>query len=132
MYSVVENVLKNGGYNLNDIIRKIDVLWVKGSLTDDERNSLLSLARGGAKIENTVDVFHKLEELDKRMLAVENVCRDIENTTPQDYPEYQDGKWYYNGDKCSFEGENYTCIAPNRVVCVWSPSAYPQYWEKVE
>ena len=41
MYSVVENVLKNGGYNLNDIIRKIDVLWVKGSLTDEERSGLL-------------------------------------------------------------------------------------------
>ena len=129
MYSIIENVLKNGGYNLNDIIRKIDTLWVKGNLTDDEKESLLTLARGGAKTENSLDVLAKLDELEKRVRALETTP---ETETPEEYPAYQDGKWYYNGDKCSFDGANYTCIAPDGVVCVWSPSAYPTYWEKIE
>ena len=131
MYSVVENVLKQGGYNLNDIIRKIDSLWVKGSLTDEEKESLITLARNGAKPENSLDILSKLDELEKRVRALETDTNKPEDNT-ETYPEYQDGKWYYNGDKCSFEGANYVCIAPEGVVCVWSPSAYPTYWEKVE
>ena len=129
MYSVVENVLKQGGYNLNEIIRKIDSLWVKGSLTDTEKDSLIAMARNGARAENTVDVLAKLNDLENRVRLLENG-----NPLPEEgivgYPEYQDGKWYYSGDKVSFEGANYTCIAPESVACVWSPSAYPAYWEK--
>lgn len=128
MYSVVENVLKQGGYNLTDIIRKIDSLWLKGSLNDDEKDRLISIAQNGAKTENSLDVFAKLDELEKRIRALEGNA-DEETET---YPEYQDGKWYYSGDKCSFDGANYICIAPDGVVCVWSPSAYPTYWEKAK
>ena len=45
---------------------------------------------------------------------------------------YVVGKWYYNGDKCSFEGVNYVCIAPEGATCVWSPKDYPAYWEVAE
>ncbi len=128
MYSVVENVLKQGEYNLTDIIRKIDSLWLKGSLNDDEKDRLISIAQNGAKTENSLDVFAKLDELEKRIRALEGNA-DEETET---YPEYQDGKWYYSGDKCSFDGANYICIAPDGVVCVWSPSAYPTYWEKAK
>jgi hypothetical protein len=126
MYSLVENVIKNSNYNLTEIIRKIDVLWVDDQLTDEERNALLSLARGGAKTENTVDVIAKLNDLENRVRELENGG----SIPKEDIEEYQDGKWYYKGDKCSFEGANYICVAPDGVVCVWSPSAYPQYWEK--
>ena len=129
MYNIVENVLKQGGYNLNDIIRKIDSLWVQGTFTDDERESLLSLARGGAKKENSLDVLAKFDEFERRIRALENNTNVPEDT--EEYPEYQDGKWYYKNDKATFDGEKYICIAPDGVVCVWSPSAYPAYWEKV-
>lgn len=128
MYSVIENVLKQGEYDLNNIIRKIGILWAEDSLTDDEKISLLSLARSNAKPESTVDVVAKINDLENRLRLLENG-----NSAPkEDTEEYQDGKWYYNGDKVSFEGVNYTCIAPEGQVCVWSPSAYPTYWEKVE
>lgn len=131
MYSVIENVLKQGKYNLNDIIRKIDILWVKGSFTDEQRSNLLSLARGGAKTENDIDVMAKLNDLENRVRLLENGESTPEEDTAT-YPEYQEGKWYYNGDRCSFEGANYICIAPDGDVCVWSPSAYPTYWKKEE
>lgn len=127
MFNTVKNVLSQGGYNLTDILNKIEVLWVKGKLTDKEQEELVAIARGGAKTENSLDVLVKLDELEKRIRALEN------NTDKPDediYPEYQEGKWYYTGDKVSFEGENYICIAPEGTVCVWSPKDYPTYWEK--
>lgn len=127
MYSIVENVLKQGGYNLTDIIRKIEILWVKGSLTDDEKDRLFSIARNGAKAENSLDVLAKLDELEKRVRALED---NTDKPDAETYHEYEVGKWYYKGDKVSFEGENYVCIAPEGTVCVWSPKDYPAYWEK--
>lgn len=45
--------------------------------------------------------------------------------------EYVIGKWYYAGDRITYKGAVYQCIAPNGVVCVWSPDDYPAYWEAV-
>lgn len=36
---------------------------------------------------------------------------------------------YMTGDKVTFNGERYICLIDN---CVWSPTDYPQGWEKVE
>lgn len=131
MYNAIKNVLEQGDYNLKDMLDKIDLLWAKTKLTNEEYEELVTLARGGAQAEHGIDVFAKLEELDKRVAAIEK-GNGGKVTPDAEYPEYQDGKWYYKGDKCFFEGANYTCIAPDGTVCVWSPSAYPAYWEKVE
>ena len=45
---------------------------------------------------------------------------------------FTSGTWYYRGDRISFEEKVFTCIAPEGVVCVWSPQEYPQYWTKAE
>lgn len=42
---------------------------------------------------------------------------------------FEVGKWYYRGDRVSFNDNVYKCVAPSGVVCVWSPVDYPQYWE---
>ena len=123
MYKIVKNVINNGNYDLADIIHKIKTLWISKDLTDDEYNELIKRARASAKTENSIDILAKLEELDKRLSAIENVTVNTE-----EFPEYVVGKYYYNGDKCSFEGNSYTCIAPDGVVCVWSPIEYPSYW----
>lgn len=39
---------------------------------------------------------------------------------------------YYNGDKVTFKGKHYTCIAPVGTACVWDPDTYPAYWSKEE
>jgi hypothetical protein len=49
----------------------------------------------------------------------------------ESYDDYVPGKWYYGGDKASFNGKNYVCTAPEGTVCVWSPSEYPTYWREV-
>lgn len=127
MYAIVKNVLNNGGYDLTAILKKIDSLWLQGKLTDTEYEELNTIARGGAKTEYSIDVIAKLEEFDKRLSAIEN--GNVNTETTEEYPEFEVGKWYYNGDKVYFEGGNYVCIAPEGTVCVWSPKDYPNYWE---
>ena len=130
MYNAIKNVLTQGDYNLKNMLDKIDLLWVKNKLTNEEYEELVTSAREGAKAENSFDAFEKLAELDKRVSALEK-GNSGEDTPSVEYPEYEVGKWYYTGDKVSFEGTNYTCIAPDGVVCVWSPSEDPTYWEEV-
>ena len=130
MYNAIKNVLVQGDYNLKDMLDKIDLLWAKDKLTNEEYEELVTSAREGAKAENSFDAFEKLAELDKRVSALEK-GNSGEDAPTVEYHEYEVGKWYYTGDKVSFEGTNYTCIAPDGVVCVWTPSAYPTYWEEV-
>ena len=131
MYSIVKNVLNQGGYDLTAIIKKIDTLWLQGKLTDEQRDELTETARNTADVQYSVDVLAKLEELDKRLTVLEKSGGDTSGEDTAEYPEYVVGKWYYNGDKCSFKGVNYVCIAPEGATCVWSPKDYPAYWEEV-
>ena len=134
MYNVVKCVIDTKAYDLADIIKKIDTLWVQGAFTDEQKEELQTLARNGASAGNSVDVMQKLEEFDKRITALEKAFansepkEDEEETT---VPEYEAGKWYYAGDKVTFEGKVYECIAPEGVVCVWNPNDYPAYWKEV-
>lgn len=136
MYSVVKSVIESRNYELADMLTKIDTLWVQGSITEEQRLSLILEAQNNAKVENSIDILNKLYELDKRVTALEEKSTtdqptedDTENPT---YPPYEVGKWYYRGDIVSYEGQNYKCIAPEGAVCTWSPIEYPQYWELVE
>jgi len=138
MYNIIKNVIQSKGYELADMLRKIDTLWVKGSITEEEREELISFAQGNAQTGNSVDLIRKLEELDKRVSVVEkSLLQSGEEDTeepaePIIYPEFVQDKWYYRGNKVSFEGAVYECIAPENVVCVWSPSVYPTYWQRCD
>lgn len=138
MYKIVKNVIAKGTYDLRDILKKIDTVWVNGNLTEEQRAELISLAQGKAQTSNSVDILAKLEELDKRVKALEASAPTTEEEEPEDttetvtYPEYEAGKWYYKDNVVMFEGTAYICIAPENVVCVWSPSEYPTYWQVYE
>lgn len=127
MYDVIKDVINTKRYVLADMLHKIDTLWAQGDIDDDQRTELIALAQGNADMTQEVNVLARLEELEQRVRALETG-----STEPGEaYPDYVVGKWYYNGDKITFEGVKYKCIAPDGVVCVWSPKEYPVYWELV-
>lgn len=135
MYDVLKNVIHSKRYDLADILTKIDTLWVQGSITEEQRLSLISDAQNNAMVENSIDVLKSLYELNKRVGELEEHLEELKNGTdiPADeetttYPPYEVGKWYENGDIISFDGVNKKCIAPIGTVCVWSPTEYPAYW----
>ena len=134
MQKVIERVIESKNYELSDMLRKIDTLWVQGSIDDAVRKSLSDKARSNANTQNSMDILLKLEELDKRVKALEDAqtSNETEEKTEVTYPEYTVGKWYYKGDKVTFEGTVYECTAPEGAVCTWRPTEYPAYWEEVE
>ena len=132
MYNVVKSVIESKAYDLADIIRKIEYMWVKGKLTEKQKEDLQSMARISANAGNSVDMMQKLEEFDKRITALEKAFANSEPKEEETtVPGYEQGKWYYAGDKVTFDGKTYECIAPDGVVCVWNPNDYPVYWKEV-
>ena len=130
MKKLFENVIARGGYDLGVMLKKIDSYHVEGKLTDAEKDELYAQARAGADMQASVDMLAKLEELEKRVRALEEGGSSDSGGSGADEPEaYVPGKWYYAGDRVSFEGKRYVCSAPQGVVCVWSPGMFPAYWE---
>ena len=132
MQKIIEKVIESRNYELSDILKKIDTLWVQGSIDDAVRKSLSDKARSNANTQNSMDILSKLEELDKRVKALEAQAEtETEEPTETTYEEYVSSKWCYNGDIFAFKGKIYKCTAPEGVTCVWTPEEYPAYWEEV-
>ena len=129
MYDIIKSVIVSGVYELSDMLKKIDTVWLQGDISDEQRTELMEMARENANPMNSVDLAKKVEELDKRVKALEE--KKEPEPSEEEYPEYVVGKWYYNGDKISYKGKNYVCIAPEGVVCTWNPDEYPAYWEEI-
>lgn len=134
MKKIIENVINSKNYDLSDILKKIDTLWVQGSIDEEAKKHLAELARANANVQNSIDILAKLEELDKRVKALEDAQASTETEEPSEttYPEYTAGKWYYAGDKVTFDEKVHECTAPEGQVCTWSPAEYPSYWKEVE
>ena len=137
MYEVIKNVIRSGSFELTNILAKIDTLWVQGSITDEERLELIDLARGKADPANTFAPLQaQLDALAARVKALEDAAGSADPDAPaEEYPAYVQPTGahdaYHAGDKVTYNGKHYTCIAPEGVAVVWSPEVYPSYWEEV-
>lgn len=151
MYSILKQVIEERGYVLGEMLERINLFSARGKITVDEQEELIELARANARAEDEVDIYAKVVELEHLVKALqeevellkqagEEPVEPEEPTEPEEpeepeepvlYPEFVAGKWYYAGDVCSENGENFVCVAPDKQVCTWSPSQYPAYWEKV-
>ena len=127
MYEVIRAAIMAGDYKLEDMLNRIRTFAARGMISAEEMDELEELARMSANVRSETDVFEKLLELERRIRALEEASED----EPEEYPPYKPGVWYYKGDRVSENGVNYVCIAPDRVVCTWSPTEYPAYWQAV-
>ena len=159
MYEIVKNTILAKNYELSNMLKKIDTLWVQGDLTEEQRLELIDMARENALSKNSyasyqaqIDALVKmvselntpvstmLAELEKVKEAIEKMGGTVEPPEPEPEPdewlEYKDptGAYdaYHNGDKVTFEGKHYICIAPEGVAVVWSPTTYLDYWQLQE
>lgn len=113
-------------FDLTAMLACIDYHHIRGHLTDDEREELVALARSKANPYGGVDVMAKLRELDERITALEK--GETDSGTDETAAEYVPGKWYRAGDRVMYNGAVYECIAPEGMVCTWSPEEHPAYW----
>ena len=136
-------VIANRNYQLSDMLSKLSRLWIEDQITEADYDFLVEYARENANPDSEGDVLATIrvvqadvKELRDSIASLTDRVAVLEGgevePEPSEYPEYEVGRWYYNGDTVSFEGKNYKCIAPAGQVCVWSPKDYPTYWEEVK
>lgn len=142
MYSVIKDVLTKGDFELVDMLNKINKLWVENSLTEEERDELIDLARTNAipdnsYAENSVQIanlFEYYQQLDIRLTALENNSGTVEPEHEEEWPTYIQPTGAHNaynmGAKITFtDGKRYICQMDN---CVWDPLTYPAGWKLAE
>ena len=146
VYEDLRSQISSGDFKLQAMLDKLTRLYIDDMLTEEEYDNLMQFARDNANpdkdIEDNVDIIkqlmqhvtmseEKLKDLEARIAKLEDPEAEPEKPTVT-YEEYDPHKWYYKDMTCSFEGRNYICIAPEGVVCTWSPAGYPSYWKQVE
>lgn len=156
MYEIIKSVIEALRYDLNDMLKKIDTIWIQGDITDEQKTELVELARNKANPENSYAPLQKqVEELYKMlnelkatvetnsrgMAAIKEEVEKLSGSSivvpdpepAEEYPEFIQPAGahdaYNIGDKVTFEGDRYECLING---CVWSPVAYPQGWKKIQ
>lgn len=131
MYNILKNHIAHSKFDLPQVLERIKALYGRMEIDDAQRDELEALAREKASFAGSLNTPDKLLELENRIRALEAFHFGAEGEETEAQPEYQEGKWYYMGDKVAYKGAVYECIAPVGVVCVWNPEAYPAYWQLV-
>lgn len=137
MYEIIRNVIESGRYELTDMLKKIDTIWVQGDVTEDQKTELVSLAQGKANPENSYaplqkqieTAFKQIADLEQRVIALEGGEEE-----PEEYPAWVQPTGSHNayntGDKMTYtDGKKYICKVDN---CVWGPDVYPDGWSEAE
>ena len=137
MYEIIQAVISSGRYELVDILRKIDTIWVQGDLTDEQREALVEQARDNA--DPAASYAPPQEQIEQAFQAIQTlaarVARLEAGETPEPGPEPE--KWpawvqptgahdaYSAGDQVAYNGKHYVSNIDGNV---WSPDAYPAGW----
>ena len=131
MFKEVTAVIAAGGYDLADLLRRIDVLYAGGRLTDEEREALVGEARDKAEPDAQLpSLTERVGALELRVAALEQGT--YQPSEPEGDPEWPEwvrptskDEYYRKGDKVTFEGAHYVCNKNNVTA---SPAENPKSW----
>ena len=141
MYEQVKTVIKSGRYELKDMLRKIDVLWLQGDLTNAQKAELEDMARSAA------DMDKGYASLEERIAELEAWKKQIEENggevpTPGEEEDEEYPAWhkptgehdaYYTGARMTYtDGKKYECIAPEGYGVTYGPDVLPGMWKLME
>lgn len=136
MYTIIEAVINSKVYELNDILKKIDTIWLQGGITDEEKNSLIAKAQENADGEQSYLPLQ--EQINKLFTIIDSISERVavlegrEAAITEEYPEFAQpsGKHdaYNKGDKITYNGKKYECVKNN---VMWSPDVNPKCWKEV-
>lgn len=134
MYEIIKNVTESGRYELSDMLKKIDTIWIQGGLTDEQRAELMALAREHARPENSyAGIQEQIDTLRVEVSELRKLVTGGATGETEEYPLYRQPTGghdaYHVGDKATYNGVRYVCQMDG---CVWSPDVYPDAWELAE
>lgn len=137
MYEIIKNVINSKDYKLEEMLYKINKMYIESAITETEKAELDSLARQNANAENSyAPLQEQIDNIYKELELIKADIREIKGEEPEEpteeYPEYVQPTGthdaYNTGDKITYNGKKYVCKMDN---CVWSPDIYPVAWEEV-
>lgn len=158
MYEIFKSVILSKSYNLEEMIKKINIRWVEDVLTEEQREELITLAQTNADPENSNAPLQKqIEEISKKYLALEEtvatlsatvqkiketvesggtVVPDPEPPITEEYPAWEPYNGippvpYQVGSKVIHNGKKWESMVPNNV---WEPGAFgvdQNIWKEV-
>ena len=141
MYSTIKSVIDSGRYELNDMLKKIDTIWLQGGITDEQKDELVELARekadpaqSYAPLQEQIDqAFAQISALESRVSVLEAGETPEPAPEPEEWPQWVQPTGahdaYNTGDKVTYNGKHYQSTMDGNV---WSPDSYPLGWQLVE
>lgn len=137
VYGSFYELISSLQYDLQDVLRRIDVMYAAGRLTDDEREELYAYAREHAKSQydystEIESLWTAVRDIRDRLTALEGESSEEPEEPTDEWPEFKQPTGahdaYYTGDKITYNGKHYICKMDG---CVWTPDAYPAGWQEV-
>lgn len=81
MYDVIKNVIESGRYELNDMLKKIDTIWIQGDITEEQKKELVMVAQANADpSQSNAPLQEQIEEISKKQIALEETVRALSAT----------------------------------------------------
>ena len=134
MYEVFENAIQSGRFDLTDLTRKIGKYHVEGTLTDEQRDALITAAREKANPHNSYGEWQaEIDRIWEAIRKLQTAAPVEQPETPVDeYPAYVQPTGAHDaypiGAKVTYKSKRYVSkTAAN----VWAPDVYPAGWEVV-
>lgn len=139
MFNLIKEVINSKSYKLEDMLYKINKMYIESYITEEEKTELDNLARTNANpinsyapLQEQIDnMYIKISNLENRIAILEN-SDPVEPGQEDEYPEFVQPTGAHNcynkGDKIIYNGKKYICKMDG---CVWAPDAYPSAWEEV-
>lgn len=159
MYEIFKNVIKSKRYSLDDMLKKIDTLWVQGGIAEEQRKELVTLAQTNADpSQSNAPLQKQIEEIakqqitlkdtvDKLSLTVQKIKETVESggtvvPEPEPQPQEEYPAWepyngippvkYQVGSKVSHNGKKWESMVANNV---WEPGAFGvgvEIWKEIK
>lgn len=158
MYEIFKSVIASKSYNLEEMIKKINIRWVEDILTEEQREELITLAQTNADpSQSNAPLQKQIEEISKKQIALEDTVKKLsamvqkiketvesggtvvpepEPTPQEEYPAWEPYNGippvpYQVGSKVTHNGKKWESMVPNNV---WEPGAFgvdQNIWKEV-
>lgn len=143
MYQIIHDVITSKRYELNDILKKIDAIWLQGDIDDDQKDELVEMAQENVDPENSYaplqdqinDLYNQLKAMGARIDALETGETPEPTPEPEEWPEWY--RWlgigpnpWQNGSKCTHNGKKWVSQVDNNI---WEPGSrgvYDNIWKE--
>lgn len=159
MYEIFKSVIASKSYNLEEMIKKINIRWVEDILTEEQREELITMAQANADpSQSNAPLQKQIEEISKKQIALEDTVEKLsamvqkiketvesggtvvpepEPPITEEYPAWEPYNGippvpYQVGSKVTHNGKKWESMVPNNV---WEPGAFgvgAEIWKEIK